>query len=247
MRRGGFAPPRWHLISTNDEGIPSFLHAWGGFNAAPPIFDATGVVSTPPPPFPTRTYVTRRGTPLLVRVSMRTDATTRGIPPLGVFLFTQTRRGGVLPFSFVFLCTQTRRGGPPPLVRVSIQRGGDLPFLFVFLLTQTRREGVSPFSASFCSHRHDEEGSPPPRHLLSMLCEREGSTPPLSTPFDTTREGATPSRLLLTAFDEGSTPSPLLFDAFRVGLTHPLLSMPFDANGEGSTPSPSVFIAIGWD
>jgi len=152
---------------------------------------------------------------------MRTDATTRGIPPLGVFLFTQTRRGGVLPFSFVFLCTQTRRGGPPPLVRVSIQRGGDLPFLFVFLLTQTRREGVSPFSASFCSHRHDEEGSPPPRHLLSMLCEREGSTPPLSTPFDTTREGATPSRLLLTAFDEGSTPSPLLFDAFRVGLTPP--------------------------
>lgn len=138
-----------------------------------------------------------------------------------VFLSTQMRREGVYPSSFVFLFIQTRREGAPLLVRVPMQqtrRGGDTPSHLCFYPHRRDEEGISPSPSCFYSHRCDGRGIP----LLGVFLF-------LSTPFDATREGATPSHLLSTAFHangEGSTPSPLLFNAFWVGLT-PLPS--FDA------------------
>jgi hypothetical protein len=75
------------------------------------------------------------GLPLLVCVSIHTDAMRGGTPFSFVFLSAQTQREGVPPFLFVFTHTDTTRG-------VS-------PLLFVFLSVQTRRDGVYPSCSCF--------------------------------------------------------------------------------------------------
>ena len=115
------------------------------------------------------------------------DTTRRGSPLLSVFLSSQTRRGGDLPFSLSLYPHRRNEEGRSPSRRVSIhtdatRRDIHTPSHRVSIRTDTvtggiptRRQGVYPFSSFFYPHRCDEEGrSPPggltpPRHLLYYI------------------------------------------------------------------------------
>ena len=81
------------------------------------------------------------------RTDVHTDAMRRGSPFSSRFYLTQTRRGGVSPFS---ACIFSHRHRHNTSGRT---------------FTQTRRGGISPSCRVSISHRRDEEGYPPSQHV----------------------------------------------------------------------------------